>query len=71
MFNPVDPRVRLAIVQWPPDAPRGPITTFCSGAWDLGGDVLRAPEAGGGGWAGGGVGAAVKTAAQQPVADRR
>jgi transposase InsO family protein len=27
--EPVDPRVRLAIVQWPPDAPRGAITTFC------------------------------------------
>jgi len=28
--EPVDPRVRLAIVQWPPDAPRGAITTFCA-----------------------------------------
>ncbi|WP_426622935.1 integrase core domain-containing protein [Leifsonia sp. McL0607] len=28
--DPVDPRVRLAIVQWPPDAPRGAITTFCA-----------------------------------------
>ena len=28
--EPVDPRVRLAIVQWPPDAPRGSVTTFCS-----------------------------------------
>jgi len=28
--DPVDPRVRLAIVQWPPDAPRGSITTFCA-----------------------------------------
>jgi transposase InsO family protein len=27
--EPVDPRVRLAIVQWPPDAPRGAVTTFC------------------------------------------
>jgi len=27
--DPVDPRVRLAIVQWPPDAPRGAVTTFC------------------------------------------
>jgi putative transposase len=26
----VDARVRLAIVQWPPDAPRGAITTFCA-----------------------------------------
>lgn len=24
----VDPRVRLAITQWPPDAPRGAVTTF-------------------------------------------
>ena len=29
-IDPVDPRVRLAIVQWPPDAPRGSITTFCA-----------------------------------------
>ena len=29
-FEPVDPRVRLAIVQWPPDAPRGAVTTFCA-----------------------------------------
>ena len=28
--EPVDPRVRLAIMQWPPDAPRGSVTTFCS-----------------------------------------
>ena len=27
--EPVDPRVRLAIVQWPADAPRGSVTTFC------------------------------------------
>jgi putative transposase len=26
----VDPRVRLAITQWPPDAPRGAVTTFCA-----------------------------------------
>ena len=29
-FEPVDPRVRLAITQWPPDAPRGAVTTFCA-----------------------------------------
>ena len=29
-FEPVDPRVRLAIVQWPPDAPRGAVITFCA-----------------------------------------
>lgn len=28
--DPVDPRVRLAIVQWPPDAPRGSVSTFCA-----------------------------------------
>ena len=28
-FDPVDPRVRLAIAQWPPDAPRGAVSTFC------------------------------------------
>lgn len=28
--QPVDPRVRLAIAQWPPDAPRGSVTTFCA-----------------------------------------
>jgi putative transposase len=27
--EPVDPRVRLAITQWPRDAPRGSVTTFC------------------------------------------
>ncbi len=27
--QPVDPRVRLAIAQWPDDAPRGSVTTFC------------------------------------------
>lgn len=27
--EPVDPRVRLAIALWPPDAPRGAVTTFC------------------------------------------
>lgn len=27
--EPVDPRVRLAISQWPDDAPRGAVTTFC------------------------------------------
>src|SRR6478752_2001685 len=27
--EPVDPRVRLAITQWPSDAPRGSVTTFC------------------------------------------
>ncbi len=29
-FEPVDPRVRLAIVRWPPDAPRDAVTTFCA-----------------------------------------
>lgn len=28
--DPVDARVRLAIAQWPPDAPRGSVTTFCA-----------------------------------------
>jgi putative transposase len=28
--SPVDPRVRLAISQWPDDAPRGSVTTFCN-----------------------------------------
>lgn len=28
--NPVDARVRLAIAQWPKDAPRGTVTTFCA-----------------------------------------
>lgn len=28
--DPVDPRVRLAIAQWPLDAPRGAVTTFCA-----------------------------------------
>ena len=28
--EPIDPRVRLAIAQWPNDAPRGAVTTFCA-----------------------------------------
>ena len=28
--NPVDPRVRLVISQWPDDAPRGAVTAFCA-----------------------------------------
>jgi putative transposase len=28
-IEPVDPRVRLTIVQWPDDGPRGSVTTFC------------------------------------------
>ena len=27
--EPVDPRIRLAITQWPEDAPRGAVSTFC------------------------------------------
>ncbi|TFC79442.1 helix-turn-helix domain-containing protein [Cryobacterium sp. TMS1-20-1] len=29
-IEPVDPCVRLAIVHWPPDAPRGAVSTFCA-----------------------------------------
>lgn len=29
-YEPVDPRVRLAISRWPDDAPRGAVTTFCA-----------------------------------------
>jgi putative transposase len=28
--QPVDPRIRLAIAQWPDNAPRGSVTTFCA-----------------------------------------
>jgi putative transposase len=28
--EPIDPRVRLAISQWPSDSPRGAVTTFCA-----------------------------------------
>ncbi|MGK9149537.1 DDE-type integrase/transposase/recombinase [Plantibacter flavus] len=28
--EPIDPRVRLAIAQWPSDAPRGAVSTFCA-----------------------------------------
>ncbi len=28
--EPLDPRVRLAISQWPEDAPRGAVSTFCA-----------------------------------------
>ena len=29
VHEPIDPRVRLAISQWPDDAPRGAVSTFC------------------------------------------
>ncbi|WP_419776587.1 integrase core domain-containing protein [Mycolicibacterium neoaurum] len=29
-MKPIDPRVRLAISQWPDDAPRGAVSTFCA-----------------------------------------
>lgn len=28
--EPIDPRIRLAIAQWPDDAPRGAVSTFCA-----------------------------------------
>jgi len=28
--EPIDPRVRVAISQWPDDAPRGAVSTFCA-----------------------------------------
>ena len=28
--EPIDPAVRLAISQWPDDAPRGAVSTFCA-----------------------------------------
>jgi hypothetical protein len=28
--EPIDPRVRLAVSQWPDDAPRGAVSTFCA-----------------------------------------
>ena len=30
VHEPIDPRVRLAISQWPDDAPRGAVSTFCA-----------------------------------------
>lgn len=30
VHDPIDPRVRLAIAQWPDDAPRGAVSTFCA-----------------------------------------
>ncbi len=30
VYEPIDPRVRLAIAQWPDDAPRGAVSTFCA-----------------------------------------
>jgi putative transposase len=30
VIEPIDPRVRLAISQWPDDAPRGAVSTFCA-----------------------------------------
>jgi putative transposase len=29
-YEPIDPRVRLSIAQWPDDAPRGAVSTFCA-----------------------------------------
>lgn len=34
--QPVNARTRLAIAQWPVDAPRGSVTTFCAGHADSG-----------------------------------
>jgi hypothetical protein len=28
--EPIDPRIRLAFAQWPDDAPRGAVSTFCA-----------------------------------------
>lgn len=30
VHEPIDPRIRLAISQWPDDAPRGAVSTFCA-----------------------------------------
>jgi hypothetical protein len=30
LSEPIDPGVRLAISQWPDDAPRGAVSTFCA-----------------------------------------
>ncbi|WP_460691343.1 helix-turn-helix domain-containing protein, partial [Nocardioides flavus (ex Wang et al. 2016)] len=30
VHEPIDPRVRLAISQWPDNAPRGAVSTFCA-----------------------------------------
>jgi hypothetical protein len=45
-FDPVDPRVRLAIAQWPPDAPRGVVSTFCTEHAISAEDLLRDPATG-------------------------
>jgi hypothetical protein len=42
--EPIDPRVRLAIAQWPDDAPRGAVSTFCAGLWGF--PVIARPESG-------------------------
>ena len=45
-FDPVDPRVRLAIAQWPPDAPRGRGEHVLPRARHLAEDLLRDPATG-------------------------
>src|SRR5580692_6245767 len=65
-FDPVDPRVRLAIAQWPPDAPRGAVSTFCLEHAISAEDLLRDPATGARGGAGRGSGAAQPTARASP-----
>jgi putative transposase len=45
-FDPVDPRARLAIAQWPPAAPRGAVSTFCLEHAISAEDLLRDPATG-------------------------
>ena len=68
--EPVDPRVRLAISQWPADPPRGAVTSFCAehGISRKTFYVLLRPGPGRG--PGCGVGTAVPPAAHEPVQDQ-
>src|SRR5690348_14583464 len=69
-FDPVDPRVRLAIAQWPPDAPQGAVSTFCL-EHAISAEDLRDPATGARGGAGRGSGAAQPTAPVEPEPDHR
>src|SRR6478735_10505504 len=64
--EPVDPRVRLAITQWPPDAPAGSGDDILSGARDRAGNGLCDPKTGVGGWAGCGVGTTLEATEAEP-----
>lgn len=64
--EPVDPRVCLAITQWPPDAPRGAVTTFCVEHQISRKTFYAIRKTGVGGGAGGGVAASLAAPEGEP-----